>query len=149
MRTELFSPSTIRYGITAIAFFTSSEKKYRPIRRLAEYTVLSARVMMFRLALFPTSTVPSSRNETTDAWFTSPHSLGRTTGSPFSTIDTQEYDVPRSMPIAMSSAMHPPVPGPRGPGDGAHGGSDCPWAPRFAAAPDVTFYGGGTTEPDG
>ena len=27
MRTELFSPSAIRYGITAIAFFTSSEKK--------------------------------------------------------------------------------------------------------------------------
>src|SRR5215475_8226398 len=146
MRTELFSPSTIRYGITAIAFFTSSEKKYRPIRRLAEYTVLSARVMMLRLAVFPTSTVPSSRNETTEAWLTSPHSFGSTTGSPFSTIDTQEYEVPRSMPIAMSSAMHPPRPKLERVGR-AHGGP--PVAPRLAADRDVTFYGGGTTEPDG
>ena len=36
MRTELFGPSTIRYGITAWAFFTSSEKKKRPMSRLAE-----------------------------------------------------------------------------------------------------------------
>jgi hypothetical protein len=35
-RTALFGPSTMRYGITAWAFFTSSEKKNRPMSRLAE-----------------------------------------------------------------------------------------------------------------
>ena len=35
-RTELFGPSTITYGITACAFFTSSEKKNRPMSRFAE-----------------------------------------------------------------------------------------------------------------
>jgi hypothetical protein len=35
-RTALFGPSRILYGITAWAFFTSSEKKKRPMRRFAE-----------------------------------------------------------------------------------------------------------------
>ncbi len=82
MRTELLGPSTILYGITDCAFFTSSEKKKRPISRLAEYTVFSALVMMFFFAALPTSTDPSSRKETTEAWVTSPHSLGITTGAP-------------------------------------------------------------------
>ena len=89
MRTELFSPSTIRYGITACAFFTSSEKKKRPIRRFALYTVLSALVMMLRFALLPTRTVPSSRKLTTEACVRSPHSLGITTGWPSSRMETQ------------------------------------------------------------
>ena len=90
MRTPLFGPSTIVYGITASAFFTSSEKKKRPMRRLAEYTVLSALETMFRLAVLPTITEPSSRNETTEACVNSPHSLGMTVGCPFTTAETHE-----------------------------------------------------------
>ncbi len=90
MRTELFGPSTMVYGITDWAFFTSSEKKNRPISRLAEYTVFSALVMMFFFAALPTRTLPSSRNETTEAWVCSPHSLGMTTGWPSLITDTQE-----------------------------------------------------------
>jgi hypothetical protein len=51
--------------------------------------VLSAFVMMFFLALLPTRTVPSRRKLTTEAWVSSPHSLGMTCGVPSSMAATQ------------------------------------------------------------
>ncbi len=103
MRTELLGPSTMVYGITACAFFTSSLKKNRPMSRLAEYTVFSALVMMFFFAALPTSTLPSSRNDTQLACVCSPHSFGMTVGTPSMMADTHEYEVPRSMPTAISA----------------------------------------------
>ncbi len=43
-----------------MAFFTCGEFHLRPIRRLAAYTVFSALVMAWRLAMCPTSRFPAS-----------------------------------------------------------------------------------------
>ncbi len=56
----------------AWAFFTSSEKKKRPIRRLADATVCIGSWITLALAALPTSTEPSSRKETTLAETFSP-----------------------------------------------------------------------------
>jgi hypothetical protein len=52
-----------------------------------------------RRATLPTRRCPSFVNATTDGVVREPSAFGMTTGSPFSTIATHEFVVPRSMPI--------------------------------------------------
>src|SRR5690606_3947037 len=74
--------------------------------RLADETVLRGSSAMRRFASFPTRTAPPSRKPTTEAWTSSPHSLGITTGCPGGvTTLTHELLVPRSIPTAIASLI--------------------------------------------
>src|SRR5664279_3640946 len=85
-----------------IAFLTCGEFHLRPIKRLAAYTVFSALVMAWRLAMWPTSRFPASVTATTLGVVLYPPRFGMTTGVSPSKIATQEFVVPRSMPITRS-----------------------------------------------
>src|SRR6478609_9227257 len=85
-----------------IAFLTCGEFHLRPIKRLAAYTVFSALVMAWRLAMCPTSRLPASVTATTLGVVLYPPRFGMTTGVSPSKIATHEFVVPRSMPITRS-----------------------------------------------
>src|SRR5664279_5494485 len=85
-----------------IAFLTCGEFHLRPIKRLAAYTVFSALVMACRLAMCPTSRLPASVTATTLGVVLYPPRFGITTGVSPSKMATQEFVVPRSMPITRS-----------------------------------------------
>src|SRR4051812_35541766 len=85
-----------------IAFLTCGEFHFLPIKRLAAYTVFSALVMAWRLAMCPTSRFPASVTATTLGVVLYPPRFGMTTGVSPSKIATQEFVVPRSMPITRS-----------------------------------------------
>src|SRR6187551_1596233 len=85
-----------------IAFLTCGEFHLRPIRRLAAYTVFSAFVMAWRLAMCPTSRLPASVTATTLGVVLYPPRFGMTTGVSPSKMATQEFVVPRSIPITRS-----------------------------------------------
>src|SRR5262245_42904493 len=102
MRTPWFSPGTISYLQTARALRTSSLKKYRPIKRLADETVCLGSRMMRCFAALPTSILPPSWKATTEAITRSPFAFARTVGLPSIIAHTHELLVPRSMPIVTS-----------------------------------------------
>ena len=66
MRTSSCGPSTMRYGMISSELRTAAEPHLRPIRRLAAYTVFSALVIAWRLAMWPTSRLPFSAIATID-----------------------------------------------------------------------------------
>src|SRR5437762_605586 len=85
-----------------IAFLTCGEFHFLPIKRLAAYTVFSALVMAWRFAMCPTSRLPASVTATTLGVVLYPPRFGMTTGVSPSKMATQEFVVPRSMPITRS-----------------------------------------------
>src|SRR4051812_8139834 len=95
-------------------FFASSRtsENFRPIKRLAEKTVLRGLVTACRLAACPTRRSPVLVNATTDGVVRPPSALGTTTGSPPSMTAMQEFVVPRSIPrmrlMRAYSATHVP-----------------------------------------
>src|SRR5471030_2793246 len=81
-------------------FFASAltSENLRPIRRLAEKTVLLGLVTAWRLAAWPTKRSPDLVKATTDGVVRAPSAFGITTGSPPSMTDIHELVVPRSIP---------------------------------------------------
>ena len=69
--------------------------------RLTAKTVFSGLVTAWRLAICPTSRSPLSVKATIDGVVRLPSELGMTTGSPPSMTATQEFVVPRSMPMTL------------------------------------------------
>src|SRR5438105_5642658 len=70
--------------------------------------VFSGLVIAWRLAICPTSRSPESVNATIEGVVRLPSLLGMTTGSPLSMTATQEFVVPRSIPMTL--LMFPPPP---------------------------------------
>src|SRR5580700_3344502 len=77
------------------------------MKRLIEYTVFSGLVMACRFATCPTSRSPVLVKPTTEGVVRPPSSFGITLGSPPSITATQEFVVPRSIPIILL-IIHPP-----------------------------------------
>src|ERR1035438_2026389 len=69
------------------------------MNRLMEKTVFSGLVMAWRLATWPTNRSPLLVNPTTDGVVRVPSWLAMTVGWPASITATQEFVVPRSIPI--------------------------------------------------
>src|SRR5580698_6134033 len=72
------------------------------MKRLMEKTVFSGFVIAWRLATCPTSRSPLLVNATTDGVVRPPSSFGITFGSPPSITATQEFVVPKSIPIIFA-----------------------------------------------
>src|SRR3989475_9151340 len=66
--------------------------------------------MAWRFAIWPTSRSPFSVNPTTDGVVRFPSALAMTTGSPPDMMATQEFVVPRSIPITLPMAFSFPSP---------------------------------------
>ena len=66
-----------------------------------EEMVRSGLVMAWRFATWPTIRSPVLENATTDGVVRLPSALGMTTASPPSITATQEFVVPKSMPITL------------------------------------------------
>ncbi len=66
-----------------------------------EPTVLSGFVTAWRLATCPTKRSPVLENPTTEGVVLFPSALGITTASPPSITATQEFVVPKSIPITL------------------------------------------------
>src|SRR5207302_316335 len=66
--------------------------------------------MAWRLAIWPTRRSPFSVNPTTDGVVRFPSALAMTTGSPPDMMATQEFVVPRSIPITLPMAFSFPSP---------------------------------------
>jgi hypothetical protein len=84
-----------------MSFCTTSSLKRRPTRRLIAYSVFFGLVTAWRFADCPTSTSPSSVYATTDGVVRVPSAFSMTFGLPPSMIATQEFVVPRSIPIIL------------------------------------------------
>ena len=67
-----------------------------------EMTVLSGLATAWFFATCPTTRVPSFWNATTEGVVREPSALGMTTGSPPSITATQEFVVPKSIPITLA-----------------------------------------------
>src|SRR5436190_13293023 len=75
----------------------------RPMNRLMEKIVFCGLVTACRLATCPTSRSPSLVKATTEGVVRAPSAFGMTTGSPPSITATQEFVVPRSIPITFGT----------------------------------------------
>src|SRR5918996_1245703 len=91
----------------SMSFWTSFSSKRRPMRRFTAYSVFLGLVTAWRLAGAPTRTSPSSMYATTEGVVRAPSEFSMTFGTPFSITATQEFVVPRSMPMifAMSASL--------------------------------------------
>ena len=84
-----------------MSFFTSESSNLLPISLLTAYTVFSELVMAYRLAICPTSLSPLSVKATTDGVVRLPSWFAMTVGSPPSMTATQEFVVPKSIPMIL------------------------------------------------
>src|SRR4051794_1566642 len=75
------------------------------MNRLIENTVFSGFMTAWRLATVPTSRSSESVNATTDGVVRPPSAFSRTVASPPSITATQEFVVPRSIPIVFATAF--------------------------------------------
>ncbi len=80
---------------------TTSSLNLRPISRLTANSVFAGLVTAWRLADWPTSASPSLVKATMDGVVRSPSLFSITLGLPPSMTATQEFVVPRSMPITL------------------------------------------------
>src|SRR5210317_1940517 len=88
-------------GLISMSFLTASESIFRPIRRLMAKRVFSGLVTAWRFACWPTSRSPLSEKATIEGVVRVPSAFAITTGSPPSITATQEFVVPRSIPITL------------------------------------------------
>src|SRR5262245_6625331 len=79
------------------------------MRRLTAWNVFFGFVTAWRFAGWPTSTSPSFVKATTDGVVRSPSLFSRTLGVAPSITETQEFVVPRSMPMILAMSMVPSV----------------------------------------
>src|ERR1035441_9044741 len=78
------------------------------MNRLMEKTVFSGLVMAWRLATWPTNRSPLLVNPTTDGVVRVPSWLAITVGWPASITATQEFVVPKSIPMIFPILQEPP-----------------------------------------
>ena len=98
-RGVLLSPFTTEYG-TRFTSLDDSENLF-PINRLTEEMVLVGLVTACRFAGSPTLISPPSTKAITDGVVRFPSAFGITTGSFPSMTETQEFVVPKSIPIIL------------------------------------------------
>ena len=84
-----------------MSFCTTSSANLRPMSRLTANSVFCELVTAWRLADWPTSTSSSLVKATIDGVVRSPSLFSMTRGLPPSMTATQEFVVPRSMPITL------------------------------------------------
>ena len=96
-----FSELIILNGAAAISFFTVGSSKFLPINLFTANIVFSGLVTACLLAGWPTNFSPSSVNATTEGVVLAPSAFSKTLGWLPSIIDTQEFVVPRSIPIIL------------------------------------------------
>src|SRR5438067_7526090 len=72
------------------------------MNRLIEKTVLAGFVTAWRFAACPTSRSPFLANATIDGVVRAPSLFSKTTGSPPSMTDIQEFVVPKSIPKTLA-----------------------------------------------
>src|SRR3954464_11283474 len=72
------------------------------MNRLMEKTVLAGLVTAWRFAAWPTSRSPFLANATIDGVVRAPSLFSKTTGSPPSMTDIQEFVVPKSIPKTLA-----------------------------------------------
>src|SRR5690348_10081105 len=87
-----------------MSFFTIGSVKRRPIRRLIAKKVFSGFVTAWRLAAWPTRRSPDSVNATIEGVVRMPSLLSITLALLPSITATQEFVVPRSIPITLAIA---------------------------------------------
>ena len=91
-----------------VYFFASIlTRKSDPISRLMELTVRSLLVTACRLATWPTRRSLFLEKATMDGVVLPPSELGITTASPPSITATQEFVVPRSIPMTLDISIPP------------------------------------------
>ena len=88
-----------------LSFCVIGSSYRRPIRRLIAKIVFSGFVMLWRLAGCPTSTSPLSAKATIEGVVRAPSEFSMTFAALPSMTATQEFVVPRSMPIAFAIAI--------------------------------------------
>ena len=93
--------SDILYGNRLVASSTWRLLNFRPISRLIEKIVCSGFVMAWRFAICPTRRSPLSVMATTEGVVRLPSELAITTGSPPLMMETQEFVVPKSIPMTL------------------------------------------------
>src|SRR6201996_1508296 len=98
-RGVLLSPFTTLYGTRAASLVTSLN--WLPIKRLIDDMVFVGFVIAWRFAGSPTLRSPLSINATTDGVVRLPSLLAIPTGSFPSITATQEFVVPKSIPIIL------------------------------------------------
>src|SRR3569623_970113 len=96
-----------------MSFWTSFSSNLRPIRRLTAYSVFFALVTACRFADAPTRISPSSWYATIEGVVRAPSLFSMTFGVLPSMMATQEFVVPRSMPM-IRPMMFSPCSGPSG-----------------------------------
>ena len=104
MWTSPFCDSAIWKGMKRRAVSTSGELNLRPMRRFTAKTVFFGLVRAWRLAIWPTSRSPLAVKPTMDGVVRAPSWLGMTWGAPPSITATQEFVVPRSIPISLPTS---------------------------------------------
>ena len=85
-----------------MSFWVMGSLKGRPIRRLIAKKVRSGVVTAWRLAGWPTRRSPSSVKATMEGVVRAPSAFSMTLGVDPSITQTQEFVVPRSMPITFA-----------------------------------------------
>ena len=96
------SARTMLKGTSFLSFSTVGSSKRRPIRRFTANRVFSGLVTAWRLAGWPTRRSPSSLNATIEGVVRAPSAFSITLALAPSITATQEFVVPRSMPITLA-----------------------------------------------
>ena len=89
------------YGADFISSWITSSSNFLPINLLTANNVFSGFVTACRLAACPTNTCLSDEYATTEGVVLFPSAFDITTGSEPSITETQEFVVPRSIPITF------------------------------------------------
>src|SRR5208282_1951643 len=95
------SPVMILYGTRSMSFLTIGSIKRRPIRRLIAKNVFSGLVTAWRLAAWPTRRSPDSVKATIEGVVRMPSLFSITLAFLPSITATQEFVVPRSIPMTL------------------------------------------------
>src|SRR4051812_11128802 len=100
-----FFAAITAYGSRLATFWISRSVALRPINRFAPNTVRCGFVTIWRLLAAPTTTSPSAFHDTIDGVVRPPSWLWMTVASPPSSTATQEFVVPRSIPMTRPIAQ--------------------------------------------
>ena len=103
----LLAPATTSKGNSVLSFWTVGSENFRPISRFTSNTVRVGFWLAWFLAASPMSRTPSFWNATYEGVIRFPCSLGQTSTRPLRQTATQEYVVPKSMPMHGPSSAPP------------------------------------------
>merc|ERR1719287_279241 len=97
----LLASLTMSKGTSFLSAWTDLSEKLRPMRRLTSKTVFSGLMVAWFLAASPTRRSELSMKATYEGVIRLPWSLAMISTRPFLNTPTQEYVVPRSIPITV------------------------------------------------